>query len=135
MKTGEAKVLLYSFREEEKIARIRHFFAQQQVRTEIVPENASSQKIGYLIGMKGFKRMDKEEEAFVFPHEFLIFHNIKGKKLDHILLEMKKAELPPVRFKAVVTPFNMLWTLRRLCETVQKEHGAMMEIKKRQMDV
>ena len=67
--------------------------------------------------------------------QFLSFHNIKGKKLDHILLEMKKAELPPIRFKAVVTPFNMLWTLRRLCETVQKEHGEMMEIRKRQMDV
>ena len=38
--------------------------------------------------------------------------------------------MPHIRFKAVVTPFNTLWTLRRLCETMQREHGAMIEQEK-----
>ena len=36
--------------------------------------------------------------------------------------------VPPVHYKSVVTPFNTLWTLRRLCETMQKEHAAMIEM-------
>ena len=40
---------------------------------------------------------------------------------------MQEAGVPKVRFKSVVTPFNTLWTLRRLCETMQKEHAALLE--------
>ena len=36
----------------------------------------------------------------------------------------KEAGLSPVLYKAVVTPFNTLWTLKRLCQTMEKEHGA-----------
>jgi hypothetical protein len=43
------------------------------------------------------------------------------------LLALKEGGVPPVKFKSVVTPFNTLWTLRRLCETMQKEHAAMLE--------
>ena len=40
--------------------------------------------------------------------------------------------MPQVKFKSVVTPFNTLCTLRRLCETMQKEHAAMLEQEERE---
>ena len=42
-------------------------------------------------------------------------------------MALKEGGVPHIKFKSVVTPFNTLWTLRRLCETMQKEHAAMLE--------
>jgi hypothetical protein len=84
--------------------------------------------VGYLLGAKGFQPAKaKDEDNFVFPHEVMVLQNIRNKRLDEVLLALKEAGVPHIRFKAVVTPFNTLWTLRRLCETMQKEHGALAE--------
>ena len=53
----------------------------------------------------------------------MILQNVYKKRLDNVLLALKQAGVPHIKFKSVVTPFNTLWTLRRLCETMQKEHG------------
>lgn len=125
MKKEEATVLLYSFIDQEKMAQIRQVLGSLQIKVQVLASDSCRQKIGYLAGMKGFSAMPENDEDFIFPHEVMIFHNIKGKRLDQVLLAMKKADIAPVKFKAIVTPFNMFWTLRRLCETVQKEHAAM----------
>ena len=57
----------------------------------------------------------------------MILQNIRNKRLDEVLLALKEAGVPKVQFKSVVTPFNTLWTLRRLCLTMQKEHAFMLQ--------
>ena len=44
-----------------------------------------------------------------------------------MLAKLAAAVQPPIRYKTVVTPFNTFWTLRRLCETMQKEHAYLAE--------
>ena len=88
-------------------------------------------KIGYLLGLMGFRAAnpeDYEDDPFVFPHEVMVLQHIRNKRLDAVLKALKDAGVPPVHYKSVVTPFNTLWTLRRLCETRQKEHAAMIEM-------
>ena len=58
----------------------------------------------------------------------MVLQHIRNKRLDAVLKALKDAGVPPVHYKSVVTPFNTLWTLRRLCETMQKEHAAMIEL-------
>ena len=121
----EEQVLLYQFRDEEKLSGIRQALKKLHVKSRILPEEAHREKVGFLLGMKGFKETKSEDETFSFPNEVMVFHNIRGKRLDEVLESLKNAGIPPVKFKAVVTPFNTLWTLQRLCETMQREHGAM----------
>ena len=71
---------------------------------------------------------DYEGDPFVFPHEVMVLQHIRNKRLDAVLKALKDAGVPQVHYKSVVTPFNTLWTLRRLCETMQKEHAAMIEM-------
>lgn len=120
----EEQVLLYQFRDEEKLSAVQEALKTLQVKSRVLPEDAHGQKIGYLLGMKGFKQTRAKDEKFSFPHEVMIFQHIRGKRLDEVLERMKSLGIPPVKFKAVVTPFNTLWTLQRLCETMQREHGA-----------
>lgn len=127
MKATEGKILLYSFKDEMQQEKIQKLLNRLQIKWEVLADTDSCQKIGYLVGSKGFKETKISDEPFDFDHEVMVFYNIKGKRLDQVLLEMKAADIKPIKFKAVVTPFNMFWSLRRLCETVYKEHAAMID--------
>jgi hypothetical protein len=122
----QEQVLFYQFRDEEKLALACKTLHKMGIATKILQPENWREKVGYLLGAKGFQPAKvKEEDDFVFPHEVMVLQNIRNKRLDEVLQALQNAGLPHVRFKAVVTPFNILWTLRRLCETMQKEHGAL----------
>ena len=128
MKKTEEMVLLYQFVDEKKLQALEAVLRRLQIKCRLLPENAYQQKVGYLFGMRGFRESkDQEDDDFVFPHEVMVMQNIKNKPLDELLIAMRDAQIEPIRFKAVVTPFNMFWTLRRLCETMQKEHAMMLQ--------
>lgn len=124
----QEQVLFYQFRDEEILLTARKTLHKLGVTTKVIPPEAWREKVGYLLGVHGYQPAQvKADDNFVFPHEVMVLQNIRNKRLDEILLALQNAGVPHVRFKAVVTPFNILWTLRRLCETMQKEHGALAE--------
>ncbi len=125
----QEQVLFYQFRDAEKLQTSRKVLSRLGISSKVIPEEAWTQKVGYLLGMKGFKASEKPdvEDDFVFPHEVMVLQNIRNKRLDEVLLALKKAGVSKVKYKSVVTPFNTLWTLRRLCETMQKEHAFMLQ--------
>ena len=60
-----------------------------------------------------------------FLPEMMIFQGLADKEV-HRFLEMYRAEgLPTVDLKAVVTPWNLTWTLYELAEHLKKEHRSM----------
>lgn len=125
----QEQVLFYQFRDAEKLQTSRKVLSRMGIVSKVVPEEAWTEKVGYLLGMKGFKASGKPdaEDDFVFPHEVMVLQNIRNKRLDEVLSALKKAGVSKVKYKSVVTPFNTLWTLRRLCETMQKEHAFMIQ--------
>ena len=131
MMKKQEMVLLYGFLDMEKLAKIEKILHRLNIKTKVLPEEAWHEKVGYLLGMKGFKEAaSHEDDGFVFPHEVMVMQNIRHKRLDEVLAALKEGGVPHIKFKSVVTPFNTLWTLRRLCETMQKEHAAMAEQEK-----
>ena len=124
----QEQVLFYQFQDDEKLALACKTLHKMGIVTKILRPEDWREKVGYLLGAKGFQPAKaKDEDNFVFPHEVMVLQNIRNKRLDEVLLALKDAGVPHIRFKAVVTPFNTLWTLRRLCETMQKEHGAILD--------
>ena len=60
-----------------------------------------------------------------FLPEMMIFQELADKEV-HRFLEMYRAEgLPTVDLKAVVTPWNLTWTLYELAEHLKEEHRSM----------
>ena len=126
MKKAAEKVLCYRFADEEKLEKIRSVMKRLGVECRVLPDDSWREKVGFLLGMGGYKpAQEVAGEEFDFSDEVMILHHIKGKRLDQVLAAMKAADVSPIRYKAVVTPFNTLWTLRRLCETMKKEHAYM----------
>lgn len=127
MKKAAEKVLCYHF-DEETLEAVRAVMRKLGVECRALPEESWREKVGFLLGMKGFAPASWDDAPdFDFPEPVMVIDHIKGKRLDQVLAAMKSAGVPPIRYKAVVTPFNTLWTLRRLCETMKKEHAYMTE--------
>lgn len=127
MKKAAEKVLCYHF-DEETLEAVRTVMRKLGVECRALPEESWREKVGFLLGMKGFAPASRDDAPdFDFPEPVMVIDHIKGKRLDQVLAAMKSAGVPPIRYKAVVTPFNTLWTLRRLCETMKKEHAYMTE--------
>ena len=75
----EELVLFYQFRDDEKLALAQKTLHRLGIHTKVLPEEAWREKIGYLLGLKGFRAAnpeDYEDDPFVFPHEVMVLQHI-----------------------------------------------------------
>lgn len=117
-------ILLYGFKADENFEKILSVLKNVRIKTKILNDSDYSEKIGFLLGLKGFNKSSVDEENTI-QNELMIFQNVKGKRLDFALDTLKENECKIPKFKSVVTPFNVHWTLKRLYETIKKEHSAL----------
>ena len=123
----EERVLLYQF-PDDQIHTAQDVFRTLGIRIQILPADAWREKVGYLLGHKGFKAMQtQEEQEFSFSHRLILLENIRGKRLTKVLMAMEEAGIPHITYKSTITPYNTLWTLRYLCEHIAKEHAVSVE--------
>ena len=123
MANSKERVLLYQF-PADQAALITGALRPMWVDVQILSPDAWREKVGYLLGRKGFlKQTAQEGGAFSFPHRVMLLDAVKGKRLTQVLRAVEDAGVPHITYKSSITPYNTLWTLRYLCEHMAKEHG------------
>ena len=123
MANSKERVLLYQF-PADQAALITGALRPMGVDVQILSPDAWREKVGYLLGRKGFlKHAAPEGGAFSFPHRVMLLDAVKGKRLTQVLRAVEDADVPHITYKSSITPYNTLWTLRYLCEHMAKEHG------------
>ena len=123
MANSKERVLLYQF-PADQAALITGALRPMGVDVQILSPDAWCEKVGYLLGRKGFlKHATQEGGAFSFPHRVMLLDAVKGKRLTQVLRAVEDAGVPRITYKSSITPYNTLWTLRYLCEHMAKEHG------------
>ena len=123
MANSKECVLLYQF-PADQAALITGALRPMGVDVQILSPDAWCEKVGYLLGRKGFlKHAAQEGGAFSFPHRVILLDAVKGKRLTQVLRAVEDAGVPHITYKSSITPYNTLWTLRYLCEHMAKEHG------------
>ena len=65
------------------------------------------------------------EEEFHDP--MLVFCGLSSAKLEQLLTAMRRASLPPIPLKAILTTTNRDWTSQQLWQELRREHEAMMQ--------
>lgn len=125
MMKKEEKILLYNFKDKNELETLKSLIEDMKINVILADEKAYQQKVGYLFGLKGFSENNSEEEDFNFGYELMMFHNFTRNRLDAVLKKMRMQNLKVPVCKAVVTSFNRFWTLRRVCEAMEKEHLSM----------
>ena len=123
MANSKERVLLYQF-PADQAELITGALRPMGVDVQILSPDAWCEKVGYLLGRKGFlKHAAQEGGAFSFPHRVMLLDAVKGKRLTQVLRAVEDAGVPHITYKSSITPYNTLWTLRYLCEHMAKEHG------------
>ena len=123
MANSKERVLLYQF-PVDQAALITGALRPMGVDVQILSPDAWREKVGYLLGRKGFlKQTAQEGDVFSFPHRVMLLDAVKGKRLTQVLRSVEDAGVPHITYKSSITPYNTLWTLRYLCEHMAKEHG------------
>ena len=128
MANSKERVLLYQF-PADQAELITGVLRPMGVGVQILSPDAWREKVGYLLGRKGFlKQTAQEGDVFSFPHRVMLLDGVKGKRLTQVLRAVGDAGVPHITYKSSITPYNTLWTLRYLCEHMAKEHGGRVPI-------
>ena len=91
---------------------------------ELVPADLN-RYVGEIVGSEpSIKRPVHPEKAPVFFQmpEIMLFYGIPDGRLDQYLEEYRKAGIDRIAYKAVITPFNISWTLYELALELKREN-------------
>lgn len=115
-----ATVLLYNF-SAAKAAALQALCAQQGIRALEVPAVDQGKPIAALLGLPA----PGKGGPGVVPGELLVLSGFTASDLDRFLDAFPTASIPPIPFKAMVTPTNLAWTGAELYLELCKERQAM----------
>ena len=77
------------------------------------------ESVGYLAGVPGFEKLPEITEPM------LVMRDFTGRRIDTLLLNLRKAKVPKINLKAIVTEQNAGWSFYHLYEEIGEEHRLM----------
>lgn len=114
------KVLFYHLEESVQKA-ILTILAQLDVETKEIYQEDAIQQIGYLIDLPGYEKKEgKSEKKLTEP--FLFFAHFSMEQLDIVLEVFKRAQIPYIPYKAMLTNDNVVYTFEQLYTNVEHEY-------------
>ena len=119
-----------------KESSIRSLARNLGIEVRGVPDAECYKTIGVIAGLQeaAMNRDGKKAKPVPFTEEMMVFCGMKPDLLDRFLAEYHSREIPPVGLKAVLTPYNALWTPGRLCAELRKEQQSVEHrLQKKQM--
>lgn len=117
---------------EAKAAKLRLLCMRFAIRFQPVPAAAWGQTLGALCGLTEDTDAPAPEEAFT--EEMLVMAMFPAGLAQQFLLAMKRAKLPPVALKAILTLTNSTWTPTALYGELCREREAIQAGKPRVHD-
>lgn len=105
------------------LSAVRRAALLQKIRLRAAAPEQAGQKLGFLLGRKGFVEQVGEAPAVTDP--ILVMDGLTSSRMDNVLRALAKTKASRTVFKAVVTATNVDWTLYALWQELQKERAAL----------
>lgn len=134
-------VLYYSPENQPYVSKLKGVMVRMGIRIKNVSADQVFEQVGVLAGLKGFEKKNgkintkdseengseagQEEDLPVIPEEMLVLHHFSSQRLDELLVNLRKAGVPKIQLKAVITETNCQWTFYHLYEEISEEHAKM----------
>lgn len=118
----QATALLYNLAQTQKGNQIKFILIQLGVRIKNIQPNQYHIPLGILSGAD--KTAQSPSDLYTgegFSEEMLVMKGFSNALLDEFLLRMRKAGIPRIELKAVLTPSNQNWNSLTLYEELKKE--------------
>lgn len=122
-------VLYYTPEQSEKVTKLKGVLVRMGIRIRNISPEQVTQSVGYLAGVDGYDAQETGEtdQLPVVGEEVLVMHRFTSRRIDELLLNLRKAGVPKIELKAVVTESNCPWTFYQLYEELKEEHDRMQE--------
>lgn len=131
----EEIVLYYSPQQKAHTSLLKGVLAQMGVRIKNLTPGRCGKKIGFLVDMEGYedspetgndqktRGVGQQSATQVVPmtEEMMILGGFSDERLDELLDRLKKAGVPKIKLKAIVTETNAGWTVYELYCQLQEE--------------
>lgn len=130
-------VLYYAPEKRPYTAKLKGVLVRMGIRIRDVSADQVLEQVGALAGIREFQSKEfaseelrtKESEYTeglpVIPEEMLVMHRFSSQRIDELLANLRKAGVPKIQLKAVVTETNCQWTFYHLYEEISAEHAKM----------
>ena len=125
MNFKQETILLYYPKKLKYLPKIKSIFVQLGIPFRILDASCASQKIGYLTGRTGYEKKDLNEPSEKIPQPMMVMDHFSSVRMDVLFSYLKKAGIPSVDLKAIVTDTNADWTFSELYQEIAKEHARM----------
>ena len=88
------------------------------------------ESVGYLAGVNGYEKREvpqqgETEEMPQITEQVLVMKDFTGRRIDTLLLNLRKAKVPKINLKAIVTEQNAGWSFYHLYKEIGEEHRKM----------
>ena len=101
------------------------------VKIRNVAPDQVMESVGYLAGVPGFEKREvlqqpeAEEKIPQITEQMLVMKDFTSRRIDALLLNLRKAKVPKINLKAIVTEQNAGWSFYHLYEEIGEEHRKM----------
>ena len=114
------------------VAVMKGVLVRMGIRIRNIAPDQVLKTVGYLAGIDGFRpeeegagEQEERGELPEIPVEMLVLKQFSDRRLEELLMNLRKAGVPKIGLKAVLTEHNSAWTFFRLYEELKEEHQAM----------
>ena len=110
---------------------IKSVLVRMGVKIRNVAPNQVMESVGYLAGVPGFEKREvlqqpeAEEKIPQITEQMLVMKDFTSRRIDTLLLNLRKAKVPKINLKAIVTEQNAGWSFYHLYEEIGEEHRRM----------
>lgn len=127
-------VLLYRFRDTEIGRQLHGVAARMGILCKVVEEEQTEETLGALLRLPGFEAVETVSGEVIqgeasrkkeLTRQMMVLHGFTNRRLEEFLQNMRRAGMPVIPLKAIVTPQNVNWTFSALYEELEREHEAM----------
>ena len=101
------------------------------VKIRNVAPDQVMESVGYLAGVPAFEKREvlqqpeAEEKIPQITEQMLVMKDFTSRRIDTLLLNLRKAKVPKINLKAIVTEQNAGWSFYHLYEEIGEEHRRM----------
>lgn len=127
------------------VAMMKSVLVRMGVRIKNIGPEQVLEKVGYLAGMEGYEAAGGNAggegagpenagaesagpvpgELPVIPEEVMVLKQFSSQRLDMLLSGLRRAGVPRIALKAVLTEHNSDWTFYHLYQELKEEHETM----------
>lgn len=138
-------VLYFTPEKKEYEMKLKGVLVRMGIRVRVVMPDQTGETVGSLLGFAGWNANEKStnqekgpdgeedrqgagspaDQMHEISDEVLVMHNFTGRRMDELFMNLRKAGVPRIPLKAVVTETNCQWSFYHLYEEIREEHEKM----------